>query len=85
MCLSELRRGQHARVVEIPEETLRMQLLRFGITHGCEVCCHAKLPLGPVVLKYGGQEIAVGRQAARNIKVACETPNRCRRRWGRAA
>ncbi len=85
MCLNDLRRGQYARVLDIPEEGLRMQLLRFGITHGCEVCCHTKLPMGPIVLKYGGQEIAVGHQAARTIEVACEQPARCRRRWRRAA
>jgi EAL domain-containing protein (putative c-di-GMP-specific phosphodiesterase class I)/Fe2+ transport system protein FeoA len=60
MCLSDLRRGESATVTHIPDETLRMHLLRFGITSGCRVNCHARLPFGPLVLRYGGQEIAVG-------------------------
>ncbi|WP_432822100.1 FeoA family protein [Trichloromonas sp.] len=69
MCLSELRRGQAATVALIPDETLRAQLLRFGIATGSRVLCHAKLPFGPVVLRFGGQEIALGRQLAEQIKV----------------
>jgi Fe2+ transport system protein FeoA len=70
MCLSDLRRGQYATVTHIPDDSLRMQLLRFGITAGCKVRCHTKLPFGPVVLKYGGQEIAVGRRVARRVGIA---------------
>lgn len=73
MCLSDLRRGQWAKVVQISDENLRVQLLRFGISDGCRVCCHAKLPFGPVVLRYGGQEIAMGRQVARTIQVEGES------------
>ncbi|PLX82312.1 MAG: ferrous iron transport protein A [Desulfuromonas sp.] len=70
MCLSDLRRGQAATVADISDETLRVQLLRFGITAGCRVHCHTKLPLGPVVLRYGGQEIALGREIARQVQVS---------------
>lgn len=85
MCLSDLRRGEWARVTAIPDESLRVQLLRFGIGDGCRVCCHAKLPLGPVVLRYGGQEIAVGRQLARTIQVEGEgRGHRHRHERGRA-
>ncbi|MDW7710120.1 MAG: ferrous iron transport protein A [Deferrisomatales bacterium] len=72
MCLSDMRRGEWARVTRIPDDDLRVQLLRFGIGDGSRVRCHAKLPLGPVVLRYGGQEIAVGRQLARTIQVEGE-------------
>jgi len=72
MSVSELRRGEWARVVRIPDESLRVQLLRFGIHDGSRVQCHARLPLGPVVLKSGGQEIALGRQVARCIEVESE-------------
>lgn len=70
MSLSELRRGDSATVVSILDEGLRMQLLRFGITAGCRVECHAKIPFGPVVVRYGGQEIAVGREVASRVAVA---------------
>lgn len=69
MSLSDLRRGQFATVVNIPEESLRMQLLRFGISAGSRIRCHDRLPLGPVVLRYGGQEIALGRELARSIEI----------------
>lgn len=72
MSLSDLRRGQVVQVLQIPDETVRIQLLRFGITPGSRVRCHTKLPFGPVVVKYGGQEIAVGRQVARGIRVERE-------------
>lgn len=74
MVLSELRKGQSATVTHIPDESLRIQLLRFGVTAGCRVRCHTKLPYGPVVLKYGGQEIAVGRQVARAVTIAAGAP-----------
>lgn len=69
MCLSDLRRGESARVIGIPDENLRIQMLRFGITAGAVVSCNVRLPLGPVVLRYGGQEIAVGRQVADSILI----------------
>ncbi len=69
MCLSEMRRGQTATVTHIPDESLRTQLLRFGIATGSRVLCHAKLPFGPVVLRFGGQEIALGRDLAQQIKI----------------
>jgi len=71
MSLSELRRGQTATVGNIPAEELRVQLLRFGIAAGSQVSCHTNIPFGPVVLKYGGQEIALGRELARQIEIAC--------------
>jgi Fe2+ transport system protein FeoA len=85
MCLSDLRRGESATVIHIPDETLRMHLLRFGITSGCRVDCHTRLPFGPVVLRYGGQEIAVGREIARKVRVEPrEAGSSARRRSGGA-
>jgi len=69
MCLSDLKRGEWGRVVRIEDEKLRVQLLRFGIHGGCRVRCHARLPFGPVVVRYGGQEIALGREVARGIEI----------------
>lgn len=71
MSLSDLQRGQLATIVGIAEEKLRVQLMRFGITQGSEIHCYAKLPLGPVVLRFAGQEIALGREIARQIQVRC--------------
>jgi len=69
MSLNDLRRGQSATIATIADEMLRVQLLRFGLGQGTRVCCHARIPFGPVVLQYGGQEIALGRDIARTIPV----------------
>ena len=74
MSLTDLRRGQWAEVEQIADDGLRMQLLRFGITPGCRVRCHTRIPLGPVVMQYGGQEIAVGHKAARSVQVLRADP-----------
>ena len=69
MSISDLRRGQFANINNIPDEQLRIQLLRFGIAAGSKVCCHTNMPFGPVVLKFGGQEIALGRKIAKQIEI----------------
>lgn len=69
MSLNELKRGQSATITNVPDENLRIQLLRFGIINGSQVSCHCKLPFGPVILKYGGQEIALGREIARQVTI----------------
>lgn len=70
MSLSELKRGQKATITEVPEGEVRHKLLRFGLAPGAKVCCHAKPPLGPVVVRFGSQEIALGRDIAKKVKVA---------------
>lgn len=69
MSLTDLRRGQWADVDQIADDGLRLQFLRFGITPGCRVRCHTRIPLGPIVVQYAGQEIAVGHQAASSVRV----------------
>ena len=69
MSISDLRRGQTANVINIPDEKLRIQLLRFGIATGSKISCHTNIPFGPIVLKYGGQEIALGRKIAKQITI----------------
>ena len=69
MCLSELKRGREARVNRIEDAGLRTQLLRFGIASGSLVRCLNRIPFGPIVLRYGGQELALGRDIARRIEI----------------
>jgi Fe2+ transport system protein FeoA len=69
MCLTDLERGDCATVVGIQGEHLRVQLLRFGITAGSTVEVGSRLPFGPVVLRHGGIEVALGREAAREVEV----------------
>lgn len=70
--LSALRSGERARIVDIPDERARAQAIRFGMGSGACVRCVTALPGGPVVLRSGRQEIAVGRSLARRIRVEYE-------------
>ena len=56
-------------VVGIDDERARDVALRFGMAAGASVCCVAAIPAGPIVLRSGRQEIAVGRTLARRIAV----------------
>jgi len=69
MHLAQVKPGQEVQIVGIPDEAIRSQLIRFGISEGSRVTCDVKLPFGPVVLRHNRQEIAVGRQLARTIRV----------------
>lgn len=69
MTLAQAKRGQQIRVVSIPDENIRAQAIRFGISEGAKVECTEKLPAGPVIITKGHQEIAIGRRLAENIQV----------------
>ena len=47
----------------------RVQALRFGMAEGACVECVTRIPAGPLVIKSGRQEIAVGRALAKRISV----------------
>jgi ferrous iron transport protein A len=67
--LAFLRRGQDVVIAEIPDDRVRAQAMRFGMGVGASVRCVTALPGGPIVLRLGRQEIAVGRGLARRIRV----------------
>jgi Fe2+ transport system protein FeoA len=69
MTLDMVRRGDQVRILKIDDPQVRMQAIRFGIGEGTDVRCAEKLPAGPIVLRRGRQEIAVGRSIARGISV----------------
>ena len=70
MTLDQVQRGQKIRILAIPQEEIRAQAIRFGISIGVEVECAEKIMAGPIVLSKGKQEIAIGRRLAENIKIA---------------
>ncbi len=65
--LSQARRNEQLKIVSIPDMGTRTQLIRFGISEGTTVRCHQKLPLGPLIIRYKRQEIAIGREIADTI------------------
>jgi Fe2+ transport system protein FeoA len=64
-----VRKGDRIEIVSVDDQHARIQALRFGVAEGACVECVTKIPAGPLVLKSGRQEIAVGRALAKRISV----------------
>ena len=62
-------RGDEMVVMRVDDERARVTAIRFGISEGAKVTCVTRIPAGPIVLKSGRQEIAVGRNLAKRICV----------------
>ncbi|MCL5677302.1 MAG: ferrous iron transport protein A, partial [Firmicutes bacterium] len=60
MTLDQVRVGQRLRIVAVTDPGVRAQAIRFGLVEGAESVCISKLPKGPVVVRLGEQEIALG-------------------------
>jgi len=69
MTLDKVRKGQLIKIIGIPNELIRVQAIRFGISEGSVVTCREIVPAGPVVVARNKQEIAIGRSLARTISV----------------
>lgn len=69
MTLDQIRKGERVVIRSIPDQLVRAQAIRFGIGEGSEVVCVERLPAGPVILKKGRQEIAIGHGLAGRIVV----------------
>lgn len=67
--LAALHAGDDAVIESIECPNARAHALRFGMGEGATVSCVTVVPAGPVVLRSGRQEIAVGRGLARRIRV----------------
>ena len=67
--LVEARTGDTLRVVGIPPGVVRAQLLRLGISESCELTCVLRVPTGPLVVRQGNLEVALGRKIASSVAV----------------
>jgi Fe2+ transport system protein FeoA len=67
--LSSVRKGELLEIMSVDDEHAQVQALRFGMSQGACVECITRIPAGPIVLKSGRQEIAVGRSLAERIQV----------------
>ena len=63
------RKGDMLEIISVDDTNARVQALRFGVVEGANVECVTKIPAGPLVIKSGRQEIAVGRSLAKRISV----------------
>lgn len=75
--LDRMARGQSCEVLGIDDEMGRITALRFGMSEGAQVSCVTRIPAGPVVVRSGRQEIAIGRALARRITVRPVTREGC--------
>lgn len=71
--LSSARKGQKLEIVAVDDEHARVQAMRFGMSEGACVECITRIPAGPIVIRSGRQEIAVGRSLAQRIHVKDST------------
>lgn len=69
LTLDQARKGDRLIVRLVDDEMARVHAIRFGIAEGATVSCVTKIPAGPVVLRSGRQEIAIGRELACRISV----------------
>jgi len=69
MTLSEIKRGQAVQIIRVQDDAIRAHLIRLGIGEGSRVTCLEKIPCGPFMMRHNRQELAIGREIARNIIV----------------
>ena len=69
MTLDQTLPGQAFMIAAIDDEFTRLQAIRFGIAEGARAVCQTVLPGGPVVVRKGKQEMALGRNLAHRIHV----------------
>ncbi|SHE90314.1 FeoA family protein [Desulforamulus putei] len=70
MTLDRVKRGQYFKINHIPNEAVRAQAIRFGITEGEWLTCEEVVPAGPIVIRKNRQQIALGRQLAKEIDIS---------------
>lgn len=69
MRLDQVKRGDLIKILSISDPRVKEQALRMGIDEGAVLTCAEVIPAGPVVLGKRRQELAIGRELARNISV----------------
>lgn len=69
LTLDKAKKGNKIIIVNIPSGNIKDQLIRLGITEGDSVICSERLPGGTIVIKKNRQEIAVGYDLAKKIKI----------------
>jgi Fe2+ transport system protein FeoA len=67
--LADASKGDTLQVVAVPLGIVGAQLLRLGIAKGSLLTCVLKIPGGPVVVRRGNMEVALGRKTASVVTV----------------
>lgn len=69
MTLDQASPGQAFVIQMIEDDFARLQAIRFGIAEGATAICQTIIPGGPIVVRKGKQEMALGRSLATRIQV----------------
>ena len=69
MTLAEVSKSDTLQVVAVPPGIVGAQLLRLGIAKGSLLTCVLKILGGPVVVRRGNMEVALGRKTAAVVTV----------------
>jgi ferrous iron transport protein A len=67
--LDKAQKGKLVTIINLPSGELRAHLIRLGITEGDSIRCIERLPGGTIVVQKNRQEIAVGYDLAKKIKI----------------
>lgn len=67
--LDKAKKNSSFTVLSLPEGDMKVQLIRLGITEGESAKCLERLPGGTIVVQKNRQEIALGYDLAKSIKV----------------
>lgn len=69
MILTDCKKGDIIEILDIRDDWAREQVIRFGLVQGVRIVCQYNISGGPVVIKRGNQNIAIGYQVASKISV----------------
>jgi ferrous iron transport protein A len=68
--LDKSKKGLFIVIVKLPDGNYKSQLIRMGISEGDTLKCLQRLPGGTIVVQKNRQEIAIGYDLAKKIKVS---------------
>ena len=67
--LDKAKKGNPVTILDLPKGNYKVQLIRLGVLEGDTVKCLERLPGGTIVIQKNRQEIAIGYDLAKQIKV----------------
>ena len=67
--LDKAKKGKPVTILKLPDGEIKVRLIRLGISEGDTVHCLERLPGGTMVIQKNRQEIAIGFDLAKKIKV----------------
>ena len=70
LTLDKAKKGLSLTVIKLPTGEIKSRLIRLGIGEGDLLKCIERLPGGTIVVQKNRQEIAIGFELAKKIKIS---------------